>query len=144
MFPMCFDLLPSWAFLCVCLGLVRNSIPAAGAVDRELFLLLFVCVCFYSGFEIREVLQKLLGGRDFVLTEYEPLGKHGDPLHAHFNKFGTAIVCPSCLILNIVLFFFVFALLLFCVMFELWLVGCLSFLMDLIVLNVPNYEFVKL
>ena len=45
------------------------NIPAAGAVDREFFCYFFYV---YSGFEVREVLQKLLGGRGFVLTEYEP------------------------------------------------------------------------
>ena len=98
MFPMCFDFLRSWAFFGICLRLVRDNIPAAGAVDRELC---FCCLCvFYSGFEVPDVLQKLLGGRGFVLTEYEPLGGHGDPLHAHLYKFGTPIVCPSCLILK--------------------------------------------
>ena len=33
-----------------------------------------------SGFEVREVFKKLLGGRGFVLTEYEPVGSHGDPV----------------------------------------------------------------
>ncbi len=42
----------------------------------------FFCVCFhvYSGSEVREVFKKLLGGRGFVLTEYEPVGRHGDPV----------------------------------------------------------------
>ena len=53
------------------------NIPAAGAVDREFF---HYCFYVYSGFEVREVLQKLLGGRGFVLTEYEPVGSHGDPV----------------------------------------------------------------
>ena len=77
---MCFDFLPSWAFLGICLGLVREDIPAAGAVGRELFICRLCVRLLYSGFEVREVLQKLLGGRGFVLTEYEPVGSHGDPV----------------------------------------------------------------
>ncbi len=62
---------------------------AAGAVDWE-FLLLFCYV--YSGFEVREVLQRLPGGRGFVLTEYEPVGSHGDPVHDDFYRFRTLTV----------------------------------------------------
>ena len=44
----------------------------------------------------REVFKKLPGGRGFVLTEYEPVGSHGGPIHAHFYKFRTPILCPTC------------------------------------------------
>ncbi len=29
----------------------------------------------------QEVFKKLPGGRGFVLTEYEPVARHGDPIH---------------------------------------------------------------
>ena len=49
--------------------------------DGQNGIVLFVISFYvYSGFEVREVLQKLLGGRGFVLTEYEPVGSHGDPV----------------------------------------------------------------
>ena len=53
---------------------------------------LFVCffVYVYSGFEVREVFKKLLGGRGFVLTEYEPVGSHGDPVRVPGHWFWNA------------------------------------------------------
>ena len=39
--------------------------------------------------------KKLSGGRGFVLTEYEPVGSHGGPIHTIFYKFRTPILCTT-------------------------------------------------
>ncbi len=36
----------------------------------------------------REGFKKLLGGRGFVLTEYEPVASHGNPVHDYFIDLG--------------------------------------------------------
>ena len=63
------------------------------ARDPKHSFLLFCLV--YSGFEVREVFKNLPGWRGFVLTEYQPVGSHGDPVHAHLYKFRTRILCPN-------------------------------------------------
>ncbi len=41
----------------------------------------------------REVFENLAGGRSFVLTEYEPVASHGDPIRDNFYGFGHARWC---------------------------------------------------
>ena len=50
----------------------------------------------YSDFKVPEVFKKLPGGRGFVLTGYEPVGSHGDPVNAFFYTFRTHMLCPNC------------------------------------------------
>ena len=40
---------------------------------------------------------KLPGGRGFVLTEYEPVASHGDPIHDIFLRFWTRKLAHLCL-----------------------------------------------
>ncbi len=70
------------------------NITAARAVGR-VFLVYFLC--FYSGFEVREGVEKLPGGRGFVFTEYEPVASHGDPIRDIFDGFGSRKLAHLCL-----------------------------------------------
>ena len=64
----------------------RINTTSAGAVDGEF---LFFCCYVCSSFEVREVFKKLPEGRGFILTEYEPVGSHGDPVHDNVYTFRT-------------------------------------------------------
>ncbi len=44
----------------------------------------------------REVFKNLPGGRSFVLTEYEPVASHGDPVHDNFYRFRIQMLFPKC------------------------------------------------
>ncbi len=44
-----------------------------------------------------EGVENLPGGRGFVLTEYEPVGGHGDPICDRFYGFGTRKLACLCL-----------------------------------------------
>ena len=41
---------------------------------------------FFDSFGVREVFKNLPGARGFVLTEYEPIPSHGDPIRAQNYK----------------------------------------------------------